>query len=453
MHNFAKLFSVIALAALTVWCFAACGGDPNGDPPGGSSADPYNPYTDPAITAAITEVRQALAGPGGETPDNPINLVVAMNLGNMTNSGYGGSYPSGWQLLLNEIRDTVRSVGGGYIEYKYVTLDLTACTMDGTTFYSGAGADELSGIVSLALPAAATGIEGDYWTRNLINLKSFSGANLRTIGYHAFYGCYSLDMESLPAGITNIGEEAFKECTNLQHLTALPADVTSIGEGAFRDCWNLNLASLPAGLTYIGDSAFYNCVELTLTLLPASVTYIGSDAFAQCRKIMLSALPPNITNIASGTFFNCWAMPLSALPAGITNIGVNAFTECTNAFSSGLALPAGLRSIGEQAFYRTNIPTISLPASLESIGYAAFVRSWIATVQLTVSCLAVTPPVVKEKYFDPEINYGDSYMDQFTELVFGDTFITAIRVPSASLAAYRTADGWKEYEGKILAIE
>ena len=44
----------------------------------------------------------------------------------------------------------------------------------------------------------------------------------------------------------------------------------------FSDCSNLALNSLPSGITSIGNNAFQNCTSLTAVTIPASVTSIGS---------------------------------------------------------------------------------------------------------------------------------------------------------------------------------
>ena len=50
---------------------------------------------------------------------------------------------------------------------------------------------------------------------------------------------------------------------------ALPAGITSIGESAFRECASLTSIALPAVLTSLGQDAFYGCASLTSIALPA----------------------------------------------------------------------------------------------------------------------------------------------------------------------------------------
>ena len=45
---------------------------------------------------------------------------------------------------------------------------------------------------------------------------------------------------------------------------AVPAGVTSIGNEAFKKCESLTSVTLPEGVTDIGESAFYECKNLTV---------------------------------------------------------------------------------------------------------------------------------------------------------------------------------------------
>jgi len=51
---------------------------------------------------------------------------------------------------------------------------------------------------------------------------------------------------ALPAGLTSIGYEAFRECSSLKSIK-LPAGITSLGELAFFGCSSLASIELPAG--------------------------------------------------------------------------------------------------------------------------------------------------------------------------------------------------------------
>jgi hypothetical protein len=144
---------------------------------------------------SINDVREYLETQTG-TLANPVYLPVQTDLGTMPQAG------SGWKELLGVISTASR----------YVYLDLSACTMNGTEFNPDpsdrTGKDR---IMSLVLPDVAESIPNgeDY---NSSAFRSFSltggvsGARISSIGDMAFYFC-SLKSVNLPL-VTDIGEYA-----------------------------------------------------------------------------------------------------------------------------------------------------------------------------------------------------------------------------------------------------
>ncbi|MDR2608542.1 MAG: leucine-rich repeat domain-containing protein, partial [Treponema sp.] len=167
---------------------------------------------------------------------------------------------SGWSTLLSAIQ------AGG----KYVALDLSACTMSGTTFDPGTANTGESRIVSLILPDAARSIKaGDYGNlvfKHFTVLASLTGATVTDIGDCAFWDCDFLTTVSLPAA-TAINYRAFYNCDALTTIT-LPAAL-SIDYSVFADCVALTSISLPVATT-IRSFAFADCVALTTVSLPAA---------------------------------------------------------------------------------------------------------------------------------------------------------------------------------------
>ena len=69
----------------------------------------------------------------------------------------------------------------------------------------------------------------------------------------------------------------------------IPDSVTTIGEDAFRDCSNLTTVTISENsqLISIGSSAFEGCSSLTSIYIPDSVTTIGSHAFYECSNLII----------------------------------------------------------------------------------------------------------------------------------------------------------------------
>ena len=190
------------------------------------------------------------------------------------------------------------------------------------------------------------------------------------IGQNAFKNCTSLALTSLPSGLTTISSSAFNGCTRLA-LTSLPSGLTEINGSAFSGCTNLALTSLPSGVTSISTSAFQSCTRLALTSLPSGVTSIGTYAFSGCTNLALTSLPSGVTSISQSAFKNCTSLALTSLPNGVTSIGNDAFNGCTNLALT--SLPSGLATISQNAFQNcTNLALTSLPEGLTTINTSVF---------------------------------------------------------------------------------
>ena len=63
----------------------------------------------------------------------------------------------------------------------------------------------------------------------------------------------------IPNGVVAIGDEAFINCYDLQHVE-IPDTVTSIGIRAFAECSSLDKIDIPDSVASIGKGAFILCI-------------------------------------------------------------------------------------------------------------------------------------------------------------------------------------------------
>lgn len=225
------------------------------------------------------------------------------------------------------------------------------------------------------------------------------------IGEDAFAECSDLASVVIPEDVTSIGVRAFMGCAGLTGI-ALPDSVTSIGGGAFVDCTGLKEITIPDGVTRIEDNVFMCCGGLTSVALPDSVTSIGHGAFGDCASLTNITLPDNLTTIEDAAFYGCAALTDIMIPRGVTSIGSTAFEECgLSAFTvaaenqaykavdgvlfnkagtellhypprkggNKYTVPTGVTSIGPGAFANcSGLTEITLPDNLMNIGDGAF---------------------------------------------------------------------------------
>jgi sorbitol-specific phosphotransferase system component IIA len=191
-----------------------------------------------------------------------------------------------------------------------------------------------------------------------------------TIGDYAFVDCTGLTSVTIPDGVTSIGDNAFWACSGLTSVT-IPDGVTSIGNSAFWACTGLTSVTIPDGVTTIGDYAFSYCSGLTSVTIPDGVTSIGNHAFSYCSGLTSVTIPDGVTSIGNHAFSYCSGLTSVTIPDGVTSIGKNAFWFCTGLTS--VTFPDGVTSIGNYAFEDcSGLTSVTIPASMTNIGKDAF---------------------------------------------------------------------------------
>ncbi len=218
-------------------------------------------------------------------------------------------------------------------------------------------------------------------------------------------------------GVTSIGRDAFFDCRNLVSAT-IPASVTTIRPEAFRDSGIRNITFAEnSQLKTLEEAAFNNCISLLSIYLPASVTSIRNGAFFNCRGLAITCMantPPTVAG--EYTFYNVDKsipihVPASSVEAYRAAYGWGQFTNILPVIASGpcgnnltwrltndgeltiegigamtstpwsiyseqvltVTIGEGVTNIGEWAFgYYPNLTSITIPASVTTIGGSAF---------------------------------------------------------------------------------
>lgn len=123
---------------------------------------------------------------------------------------------------------------------------------------------------------------------------------VKIISDSVFIGRKGLTKITIPATVTYIGEQAFKDCTYLVEVvfiepTAEQTDCTiEIGASAFRACSKLASINLPSYLTKVSEYTFYSCYALKNLVIPDNVTEIGDFAFYACDGLVTLTLPAKL---------------------------------------------------------------------------------------------------------------------------------------------------------------
>ena len=118
-----------------------------------------------------------------------------------------------------------------------------------------------------------------------------------------------------------------------------------------------------------------------------------------------------------------------SFPSTVTKIGDNCLSNCDNL--RVMNLPPHLVEIGHDTFaYNISLTKITIPASVTTIGFQAFRQCYTLT---EVIVNATTPPTLGAYAFENSVSGR------------------LIKVPAASLQAYKTAPGWSDYASQIVA--
>lgn len=294
-----------------------------------------------------------------------------------------------------------------------------------------------------------------------VNQRLLKGVNLpesiTEIPVGAFLGTGVNDV-SVPIilqHVKKIGRYAFKDCTDLSHLT-IPEGVEVIDEGAFQDCDRLYSVEIPSTIkTIIGYPAvrpFAGCNHLKQAtikcpwlvghdsrsssysdhpiwctfgnlvrdyFLREPVTRIGAGAFRFCTNVAYIDLPNSLESIGVGAFEGL-CMKLTEIKTTVEKwcevdfdddewMGypmLSAVTKFMVPADDGeyvnivdhIQIPEGITEIKQFAFRGfQHLKEVTIPSTVTSVGKMAFAGD----VSLhKVTCLATTPPAICLDSFD-----------------------------------------------------
>lgn len=226
--------------------------------------------------------------------------------------------------------------------------------------------------ISTAKIIEYTGTLGTASTRSTLYKES-------TIPANAFFnfsnqGKQTLNEMNLPSGVISIGNNAFRDCQNLE-LFSLPASLKSIGTRAFKTCINFyGELTIPTSVISIEESAFEES-GVKKVIFNASINEISKKTFKDCGMLEAVVFPQTLVSIGDSSFFRCSDLMEFIFPNSLRTIGVRAFYDCWIGF---LQFNEGLESIGEEAFYSCQISDFyAIPTTLSNIEKGAFRKTHI----------------------------------------------------------------------------
>ena len=249
-------------------------------------------------------------------------------------------------------------------------------------------------IQELTIPDTIDGLPvteiSGYACRYCTNLTAVTlPATLTTIGSHAFQDSRSLTSVTLPAGLTELGDAAFAECTSLSEFRVEPGNTAFLAkDGILYDSTGTQLLryppaksgtefTIPDDVTDVGDAAFQECSNLVSVTMPDTVENTGKGVFAGCSALEHVQLSDRLTELGyynqswGGYFASCGKLRDINLPSALRSIGSSCFLYCSAL--EEITLPDSVTEIGRDAFTSAeNLTTVRLSASLRDLSGNVF---------------------------------------------------------------------------------
>ncbi len=293
----------------------------------------------------------------------------------------------------------------GYVEGDFIYTDNTKTTL---FLYIGKGGD-------VNIPETVTSIkENAFYSSQVTSVTIPTSVTL--IEANAFLNCTKLTSINVDAGNThyistdgvlfNYAKDTLIQYPRGNNRTSytIPTGVTTIGYNAFRQCTNLTSITIPDGITEIGERAFMDCSSLTSVTIPNSVTTIGQYAFYQCFNSTSITFGNNsqLTTIGNYAFWHCSKLDSITIPKSVTTIGNDAFAFCSALDSVMFGNNSQLTTIENYAFSNcTTLTSITIPASVTSIGSSAFRSSTLLTDMYLVGENVANPTITNNPFDSP----------------------------------------------------
>ena len=348
--------------------------------------------------------------------------------------------------------------------------------------------------------------DGAKYSGDLVIPETVTAGNtftIKGIGERAFADNTNITSITLPEYVTNIGNDAFSGCNNIETLTyntdAVGAmfsgiqslktvnigdAVTRLEDGAFAGCKYLENVSVGNGIESVGNNVFDGCnfldyniysngyylgnsqnpnmilmsarnKSITSCTVSADCRFICDGAFRDCKRLAEVVLPESLTYVNNGLFSGCGSLRSVAIPESVRAIGNDAFKGCSSL--SEIKIPESVTTIGSNAFAGcSGLSALTIPNGVTSVSNNAFDGcTSLETVVIGKSVAEFSSGIFANCsglnriicYAETPIRLED---DPF---IFSDT----IYVPAASVSAYKSATIWKRkdimpfYKVKILS--
>ena len=319
------------------------------------------------------------------------------------------------------------------------------------------------------IPAGVKTIKWGAFAYSTIESIDFKNTDVTTIEQYAFAYCDNLRSVTIPMGITSIGESAFRGFDNLKevyfqsntpivgtpYMFGDPTKVTIYVPGPVVDSYKnaegweeykdvivgyqpnnqiwytsttdnvINPSYTNGYVANIISNTYENGIGVIV--FDDDIYAIGYNTFFNNNQLLSITIPNSVTTIEHSAFQMCNNLQEVIIPNSVTKILNGAFSTCSSL--THIELPQNLSTIGTYVFQAAGITEITIPSSVTYIGECA-----LDCNVKNIYCKSTTPPEMGGELCQHLRHNGCS---------------KKIYVPTESVDAYKSAEGWSSYADAI----
>ena len=195
-------------------------------------------------------------------------------------------------------------------------------------------------------------------------------------------------------GLTDEGASYLSDEAGADGLLDIPEviedkAVTEIGENAFADCTLLKNINIPEGITTINTNAFANCTALTDITIPSTLNVTAYNAryygIFGGSGLKTATVADGATVIPQGLFKNAANLTTVNIPEGLTTINANAFESCTSL--ENITIPSSVTNMNHDSIFEScsGLTEINYGGTIEAFKASGF-RTKSTSQTITVHC-------------------------------------------------------------------
>ena len=283
-----------------------------------------------------------------------------------------------------------------------------------------------------------------------------SSDNSITIGDHAFFHT-TLGSIVVANRVTSIGDGAFASCFSLSNIDFSDSvagldNTLSLGRSVFEDDTFLQKITLPARLVYLGENAFRNCYNIEhvfFTEGSRGLTLAG-HALAGIHFLYELSLPANVVSLGEGVFSDDTRLTYFHFPEYLTAADTLVIPEeafLGDARLDSLTVPGYVTEIGTRAYYGTNLYEVSFEEGLYplSIGDYAFAEAInLTAVELPDNCVLIGDHAFYRSKNLSDVSYTGAHYKKtkLNDYLVGATVLREVYLKNffAATGVYRRAE-------------